>query len=73
MDTLGNIFVTDTGYHNLRQISSVGAVTTLAGSTGGSAGSVDGTGSNARFYSPGGLAVDSIGSIYVSDYYNNKV
>ena len=73
VDTLGNIFVTDTGYHNLRQISSAGAVTTLAGSTGGSAGSVDGTGSNAKFYSPSDVAVDSMGSIYVSDYYNNKV
>ena len=44
------------------------------GSAGGrSAGSVDGTGSAARFYSPVGVAVSSSGTVYVADRYNHLV
>jgi sugar lactone lactonase YvrE len=42
-----------------------GGKTTIAGS--GTAGSADGIGTSASFSSPDGLAVDSIGNIYVSD------
>ena len=42
-----------------------GAPTVLAGSTSFSSGNTDGTGSNARFNSPLGLAMDSNGNLYV--------
>ena len=45
---------------------------TLAGLA-GSSGSVDGTGSDARFYDPSGVAVDSAGSVYVADTFNNTI
>src|SRR5438874_853674 len=44
--------------------------TTLAGRSPGSA---DGTGSAARFSYPNGLAVDSVGNVYVADYGNNTI
>ena len=44
------------------------------GSAGGVAsGSVDGTGSAARFYIPSGVAVSSSGTVYVADRNNNLV
>jgi hypothetical protein len=46
--------------------------TTLAGLA-GSLGSTDGTGSAARFNSPVGVAVDSVGNVYVGDYYNHTI
>ena len=54
----------------------VGVVTTLAG--GGSAGSVtsgylDGTGSEAKFHDPIGIAINSQGLIYVADSGNNMI
>ena len=51
-------------------------VTRLAGggSVGGvSAGSVDGTGSAARFFLPIGIAVSTLGTVYVADSGNNLI
>ena len=45
-------------------------VTTLAGST---AGSADGTGLAAQFYAPRGVAVDTAGNVYVADYSNHRI
>lgn len=45
---------------------------TLAGSV-GAAGSVDGTGSAARFNNPSCVAVDSSGIVYVADFYNHTI
>jgi MYXO-CTERM domain-containing protein len=64
----GAFYVSDT--NTLRQISD-GVVTTLAGAT--AAGSADGAGGSAGFTSPGGLAVDSTGNIYVADTGNSTI
>src|SRR5450756_109755 len=45
-------------------------ITTLAGN---GLGSADGTGSDARFHDPQGVAVDSTGTVYVADRYNNTI
>jgi sugar lactone lactonase YvrE len=65
VDQSGNLYVTDSGNHTLRKITSDGLVTTLAGSAGLS-GSADGTGGSARFLSPQGIALDATGNVYVS-------
>ena len=46
--------------------------TTIAG-TAGSAGSVDGTGSAARFYQPAGVALDTAGNLYVAENGNHTI
>lgn len=46
--------------------------TTLAGTT-SDYGSVDGSGLSARFNRPAGLAVDSVGNVYVADQSNNTI
>ena len=53
----------------MRKIAPDGTVTTLAGSAGLS-GSNDGTGANALFNQPGGVAADAAGNIYVADTAN---
>lgn len=65
-DSSGNVYVADSGNYTIRQITSAGVVTTLAGSAGLS-GSTDGTGTAARFSSASKVATDSSGNVYVGD------
>lgn len=71
-DRSGNVFVADNYNHTIRRISPAGVVSTFAGLAGLS-GSNDGTGSNARFLYPNGLATDSFGNIYVAEGTNSTL
>ena len=66
-----SIYVADTGNHLIRRIDSGGNVTTVAGD--GTAGFADGQGAAARFNNPKGVAVDSLGYVYVADTGNHRV
>jgi len=56
----------------INTISTSLTITTMAGSA-GNYGRTDGTGSNARFNGPNGVALDSSGNVYVSDFYNHTI
>jgi len=72
VDSAGNVFVADTGNNTIRKISPGGAVTTLAGFP-GSHGSLDSQGSAARFWAPFGIAVDSLGNVFVAEVANGTI
>ena len=67
----GNLYVGDSANNTIRGVTAGGVVTTVAGLAG--IGSLDGAGSAARFYQPGGVAVDGSGNIYVADTYNDTI
>src|SRR5208337_1247275 len=70
VDNAGNVYVADDD--TIRKITPAGVVTTLAGAP-GQAGSADGTGSDARFDGPRGVALDSAGNVYVADTDNDTI
>jgi len=65
VDAAGNLFVADSFNQTLRKIAPDRTVSTIAGLV-DAPGSADGTGREARFYYPHGLAVDSHGLLYVT-------
>jgi sugar lactone lactonase YvrE len=71
IDRDGNIYTAEWKGHRVRKITPEGVVTTLAGS--GKAGFADGTGAEASFNTPEGVALDSKGNVYVADARNNKI
>jgi sugar lactone lactonase YvrE len=70
VDGEGNLYVADTLNNRIRKVTPAGAVTTLAGSTSGSA---EGQGASAQFSDPEGVAVDAVGNVYVADTCNHAV
>ncbi|HYG40641.1 MAG TPA: PKD domain-containing protein [Cytophagales bacterium] len=70
-DDSGNVYVSELSNHTIRKITPQGAVTTIAGN--GSAGSANGTGTNATFNQPTGLVVSSNTTIYIADFGNQLI
>jgi sugar lactone lactonase YvrE len=66
-----NIYVADSGNHSIRKVSPDGTVTTFAGS--GVSGFADGPAGTAQFASPGGVAVNSAGDVFVADTNNHLI
>jgi len=72
VDRYDNLYVADWANNVIRKITAAGKVILFAGSI-GNAGSKDGSGSSATFFLPWGIAVDSSGNVYVSDFNNNMI
>lgn len=70
-DPQGNLIVSDSANNRIRRITPAGVVTTIAGN-GGTA-IVNGTGVNAQFNIPTGVAFDAYGNLYVMDDYHHLI
>lgn len=71
VNAAGDIFVTEFKNHTVRRISSDGTVSTFAGS--GASGYRDGSGKAAQFDSPGGIAIDRSGNLYITEWFGNRI
>jgi hypothetical protein len=69
VDGSGNIYIGNSDIEVLK-ITPSGTVSILAG---GSDGSADGTGSAAQFRGTSGIAVDSVGNVYVAEEIDNTI
>jgi len=70
VDSLGNVFVADTGNNLIRKINPSGVVTTFAGT--GQIGNSN-TSTDTSFNSPSGIAVDTLGNVFVADTLNHQI
>ncbi len=68
----GTIYVADCANHAIRAVATNGLVTTFAGKV-GVPGAADGTGTNAQFNAPTGLAFDLSGNLLVTDTGNATI
>ncbi len=66
-----DLFLADTDNHTIRKVTAAGVVTTIAGSA-SVPGSIDGSGTAARFLFPGGIAALA-GDLYVADSQNHTI
>ncbi len=71
VDGNGLVYVADTYNNRIRRVATNGVVTTVAGS--GATGFADGKGVAAKFYRPGGVALDGAGVLFVADTYNSRI
>lgn len=65
------MFIADTNNHRIRAITPAGVVSTLAGT--GASTILESSGTNANFYLPNAVAVNSGGTIYVADTNNHLI
>ncbi|MDB5136688.1 MAG: Gliding motility-associated C-terminal protein, partial [Mucilaginibacter sp.] len=70
VDAAGNLYIVDSDNNLIREITTDGSVSTFAGN--GLYSSIDGTGINAGFYDPHGIAIDQAGFLYIADG-NNRI
>ena len=71
VDPFGNVYVGDPENHRIRKMTAEGVVSTFAGSR--VAGYADGVGTAAVLNFPRCVAVDAVGTVYVSDSYNHRI
>ena len=71
IDGDGCLFVADNGNNRIRKVEPGGTVSTVAGS--GTEGFRDGTGADAQFNDPTGVAIDGNGCLVVADSNNDRV
>jgi sugar lactone lactonase YvrE len=72
LDAAGNVYATDVVQNVIWKFSPAGIATVFVGSV-TVVGSADGEGGAATFNSPGGMAIDANGTIYVADGGNNTI
>ncbi|MFY8034825.1 MAG: FG-GAP-like repeat-containing protein, partial [Flexibacteraceae bacterium] len=71
VDKGGNVYVVEFGGHRVRKITADGFVSTIGGD--GTAGFVNGNGSETRFNAPQGIVVDGNNNLFVAARNNNSI
>jgi sugar lactone lactonase YvrE len=73
VDPAGNLYIADTENNRVRKVSPAGVITTVAGNgTRGYSGD-GGQAVSAQLNHPEGIAVDTVGNLYIADTWNHRI
>ncbi|MFQ6077535.1 MAG: carboxypeptidase regulatory-like domain-containing protein, partial [Thermodesulfobacteriota bacterium] len=72
-DSRGNMYIADTGNDRIRRVNTSGIITTVAGSGETGFGGDGGPATEAKLFSPTGVAVDASGNLYIVDSGNHRI
>ncbi|MGA2788380.1 MAG: immunoglobulin domain-containing protein [Verrucomicrobiota bacterium] len=73
VDSFGNLYIADTWNECIRKVDTNGIITTIAGNGSQGFSGDGGLATNATFLWPTDVAVDSLGNLYIADWYNNRI
>jgi uncharacterized protein (TIGR03437 family) len=73
LDSGGNLYISDFGFHRIRKVSPGGIITTYAGGSGAGFSGDGGPALDAKLYAPRGIAVDSANNLYIADGDNRRI
>jgi trimeric autotransporter adhesin len=73
VDASGNLFISDTANCRIRKVSADGIISTVAGNGNYGFSGDGGPATSASLFSPGALAVDASGRLFISDVVNNRI
>ncbi len=73
VDDNGNIFISDTGNHSIRQVTADGTIRTIAGQGAAGYSGDGGPATAAMLHSPEGVVLDGAGDLYFADSGNQRV
>lgn len=73
IDKFGNVYIADKNNSVIRKINTSGIISTFAGNNLVGYSGDGGGASSAKLYYPSGVAVDTLGNIYIADNYNHTI
>lgn len=72
-DSRGNLYIADSQDHTIRKVDVGETITTFAGTGKPGYSGDNGSAIAARIWDPLGVAVDSLGNVYLADSQNNRI
>ena len=73
VDTAGNLYIADRSNHRVRKVATGGIISTVAGDGTATFAGDGGPAAGAALNLPSGVAVDTAGNLYISDFANSRV
>jgi sugar lactone lactonase YvrE len=73
LDSVGNLFISDSGNNRIRKVTTAGVIATVAGSSAQGFSGDGGPATSASLFSSLGIAVDNAGNLFIADYNNDRI